>query len=572
MEVTVDSKDYLEVRAKLIQDFPFFAETALKIVPKGLDGEELKTGILTQPFVLNDTQRYIHDRIEKQKRERGYVRMIILKARQVGASTYIQGRDYWLTSNNFGKRCVIMTEADQSRDNLFNMVKTYHENMPIAIKPQTRASNMKALIFDNNEGTGLKSRYDVKTAESKGGLGITSHVLHLSELAYYADNAISNISGLLESIPSEKPGIYGTEVIIESTANGTGGLFYSLWKKSEEQERRGQQPEFERIFISWLLHKGYSSDYPADFSTLDEYEKNLVNQGATLYQINWRRNKIASIIPPIGYTSEIFFQQWYPSTPEEAFIYSGRNVFPVTYIKKAELEVARPVSEGNFTLSDGKYYQSKDKPTVKIWAYPEGNTRYCMGVDVAEGLVTGDFTSIDVLKYPSGAQVMHVNLKIDPDQLAVLLCHIGQMYNLALVGVESNNHGLTTLTVLKHRYYPNIYQRIMIDANTPDKRVKKAGWLTTQKSKHKIIDQLLGLLRDGESGILCKETLTEMGTFVINEDGTLGAKPGCYDDRVMSYAIAVEVLFSMGGTFDKTVMSHGTGIDNSHVMVDEDEW
>ena len=134
---------------------------------------------------------------------------------------------------------MIMTEADQSRDSLFRMVKTYHENVPEEIRPHTLQSNEKALVFDTPRGTGLKSRYDVKTCDSKGGKGITTHYNHWSECAYFSKSSLDNLSGLLESIPSRHPQILGTEVIKETTANGTAGHFYEQWTETEDIIKSG---------------------------------------------------------------------------------------------------------------------------------------------------------------------------------------------------------------------------------------------------------------------------------------------------------------------------------------------
>jgi hypothetical protein len=53
-------------------------------------------------------------------------------------------------------------------------------------------------------------------------------------------------------------------------------------------------------------------------------------------------------------------------------------------------------------------------------------------------------------------------------------------------------------------------------------------------------------LRDGDHGLLCKESLDELYSFVIHEDGSYGAQVGQYDDRVMSRAIAGEMLYAQG--------------------------
>jgi hypothetical protein len=114
-----------------------------------------------------------------------------------------------------------------------------------------------------------------------------------------------------------------------------------------------------------------------------------------------------------------------------------------------------------------------------------------------------------------------------------------------LIGVEANNHGLTTLTTLKHKCYPKVYQRERLDANATGRKTKQSGWLTTTKSKVKIIDGLVTLVRDKDTGIVCYETIEEFKNYSILEDGSFGAMPGKHDDRVMSYAIAHEMYMTM---------------------------
>ncbi len=113
------------------------------------------------------------------------------------------------------------------------------------------------------------------------------------------------------------------------------------------------------------------------------------------------------------------------------------------------------------------------------------------------------------------------------------------------MGVEANNHGLTTITTLKHKNYPKLYQRETLDSNATGRKMKKAGWLTTNKSKFKIIDQLVAIVRDRDTGIVNYETIEEFGKYSILEDGKFGAIPGQHDDRVMSYAIAHEMYMTM---------------------------
>ena len=211
----------------------------------------------------------------------------------------------------------------------------------------------------------------------------------------------------------------------------------------------------------------------------------------------------------------------------------------------AGFECYTPEAIGDFNYY-GKFVPH-ERGEVQIWANPKMGEKYVIGADVAEGIQSQDrdFSCADVLRCSTGQQVAHIHCKKDPDLFGEALFHLGKYYNNALMGVEANNHGLTTITTLKKKHYNKMYQREMIDANAPGRKQKKAGWLTTSKSKYKIIDQLVGIIRDHDSGIVNADTIAEFGNYSILEDGSFGGKPGCHDDRVMSYAIAHEMLLTM---------------------------
>jgi hypothetical protein len=535
------------IRKRFRDDFLYYSPRALKIYNK--------QGKLV-PFDLNHPQIFTHNILEKRLRTKGFIRARILKPRKMGISTMIEGRFYWKVSQRTGMCAMIMTEADTSRDKLFRMVKTYHDNMPLELKPGTKASNEKALVFDDDKGEGLNSRYDVKTCDSKGGKGIDTHYNHWSEAAYFSQSALDNLSGLLESIPSSYPEIMGTEVIEETTANGASGHFYDGWKLTEETIVAGHDPEYINIFFPWTFDKGYAIPVTDEqrshiLDTLCDEEKWLLmfinpdGSPVTIENLAWRRWKIQNIIAPIGFTKEDYFKQWYPMTPDEAFIYSGKSIFGTSDLNAAKMECFSPAHLGDFNYY-GKFVPH-DRGEVKVWQRPRINERYVIGADVAEGLQSEDrdYSCADVIRCSTGQQVAHIHCKKDPDLFGEALFRLGLYYNKALLGVEANNHGLTTITTLKKKNYPRQYQREMIDANASGRKQKKAGWLTTSKSKYKIIDQLVGIVRDHDTGIVNHDTIKEFENYSILEDGTYGGKPGCHDDRVMSYAIAYEMLLTM---------------------------
>src|SRR4051812_43422377 len=101
---------------------PAFAEACLRIRTKAGD---------TVPFTLNEAQRIIHEKLEQQKREKGWVRALILKARQQGASTYIAARYYHRTSLHSGVNTYILSHEQASADALFAIVDRYQKNNPL---------------------------------------------------------------------------------------------------------------------------------------------------------------------------------------------------------------------------------------------------------------------------------------------------------------------------------------------------------------------------------------------------------------------------------------------------------
>ena len=118
-----------DLRQKLKDDYNHYASRCLKIRPK--DGK-------LEPFILNKAQKYIHSRVEEQRALTGKVRAIILKGRQQGCSTYIEGRFYWRVTHSKGMRAFILTHEEEATNNLFEMAKRYHDHCHFAVKPKTK--------------------------------------------------------------------------------------------------------------------------------------------------------------------------------------------------------------------------------------------------------------------------------------------------------------------------------------------------------------------------------------------------------------------------------------------------
>ncbi len=504
-------------RERLLTEFTFYASKCLKIRTKNAR---------VIPFQLNKAQLYLDSRIEDQRKRTGKVRIVVLKGRQQGCSTYTEGRFYWLVSNRKGLRAYILTHEADATANLFDMVQRYHDNQPPFTQRELKNKSSKLLEFYHDSG------YRVGTAGNKGaGRSSTAQLFHGSEVAFWP-NADEHLAGVLQAVPNEK----NTEVILESTANGVGGVFYDYVMDADAG--RG---DFELVFIPWFWQDEYRAEVPANFTT-DADERYLKQQyGLNDEQLQWRRQKIYEL------KSEDKFKQEYPCNIQEAFLFSGRPVFDPKHTEAAKQECYSPKWQCELTPNG----LNRKKPgLLNIWYPVEGSQQYFIGCDVAEGLAPindkhkhGDYSSIDVL-YRSGYQVAHWSGHVAPDDLGKMLNHLGRYYNNALIGVERNNHGLTTITKLKDLKYPNLYMETTVDQRT-QKRTKRIGWLTTTKSKPLMIDHLAALLRDGDAGICSVATVKECQTYVIEDNGATNAQEGCFDDRVVSYAIAQQMVLKL---------------------------
>jgi hypothetical protein len=210
-------------------DLCYFAERALKLRPKA--------GPL-EPFVFNAAQLRLHEIAEKQKRETGRVRLIVLKARQLGVSTYVAARFFHKVINNPGQRCIIIGHERRASSNLFDIVKRFYSNLDEELKPSTGTSNAEELVFDK-----LDSGYLVSVASNDGaGRSATAQALHCSEAAFWGDLEMQ-FASLLQTVPDTDE----TEIILESTACGYNS-FHQLWRKAEARDS-----DFLPVFLPWSI-------------------------------------------------------------------------------------------------------------------------------------------------------------------------------------------------------------------------------------------------------------------------------------------------------------------------------
>src|SRR5689334_8037764 len=275
-------------KARMLADLAAYAAKCLMIRTKS--GE-------VRPLAFNRAQRHIHEQLEAQRTETGKVRALILKGRQQGCSTYVGGRFFHRATHERGIRVFILTHEDAATQNLFEMVERFHEHCPADEKQSTGAANARELTFD-----ALDSGYKIGTAGTKGvGRSSTIQLFHGSEVAFWP-HAETHAAGILQAVPD----IAGTEVILESTANGLGNFFHQTWRDAETGDN-----DFVAIFVPWFWQDEYRRPLPRDFVPTEEEREYAGLHGLDAEQIAWRRTKIAELKDPT------LFRQEYPARSEE---------------------------------------------------------------------------------------------------------------------------------------------------------------------------------------------------------------------------------------------------------------
>lgn len=477
---------------------------------------------------FNEPQQRLYDIIKEQKLKNKPVRIVILKARQLGFSTIVESILFKETTTKFNVNTGIITHQDEATKNLFNMSKLMYECLPQEMKPAKKASNAQELIFDNDKGTGLKSKIRCMTAGSQGvGRSYTYDNLHVSELAFWPGNKKTTMTGLLQAVPN----LPSTIIIIESTANGFE-YFKEIWDGAVAGEN-----DFIPLFVGWNELKDYQMPYTGFELTSEEIQLQR-DYNLSLEQLTWRRwcirNNCSNDIEQ--------FKQEYPITPEEAFISTGACYFNKEIImgRINKIKNIKPLRKGYFSysingnkISDIEFIDD-DKGYIDIYEEPKEGHPYVLGGDTA-GDGSDYFTGL-VIDNSNSKQIVKLrHNKIDEDEYSRQIYCLGTYYNNALVGLE-NNYSTYPTKKLKEYDYPKMYIREVED-NIPEVIQDKYGFLTTKSTRPIILAMLKEIFRDNINYINDLDVLYEGLVFIKNEKGRPEAEQGKHDDLIMGLAI-----------------------------------
>jgi len=329
-------------------DFPRFAREVIRI--------RTKEGDLA-PLELNSAQVLLHTAVENMLDDEAWVRIIGIKGRRQGYSTYTAARGYWRATLWDRQRVYILSHEQASSGVLFDMVALMQQNHPFP--PQVGTDNAKQLEFVKRG-----SSYTVATAGQKaGGRGAAVSYFHGSEVSRWA-NADDHFSSAVQAV-DEVRGVRGvlwkepenplpfeqgisqiegwikapSEVILETTSAGPTGVFYRKYLEAMKGIGR-----YRHVFVPWYCQEEYA--YPGDFEPSTEADEEGMLSEAEYQQVYklsdaqmlWRRDKLQEL------GSYGLMGQEFPSDIQEAFASADMEAFikPALVLRARKRETDDP--------------------------------------------------------------------------------------------------------------------------------------------------------------------------------------------------------------------------------------
>ncbi len=448
-------------------------------------------------LVANPAQRAFEERAGRQN--------IVLKARQMGITTWIAGRFFLRTITRPGTLTLQVAHTREAAESIFGVVRRMWEGLPEDLREgalRLSRANTGQMVF-----AAIDSEFRVSSAaELNAGRGLSVQNLHCSEVSRWPGDARLTLAGLRAALAPSG------QMVLESTPNGAYGAFYDEWCAGTDAAGAENAPEHSdpglvRHFFPWWMEPAYvGAAVERSAMSADECEL-MVRHGLTAEQIGFRRG--------LDRTYGVLRGQEFAEDAESCFRTSGACCFDIDALDRRLCEAPEPV-------------ERRRGGALQVWLKPMAGRDYCVAVDSAGGGADGDFAAVQVVELGTGLQCAELRERLRPDELARVSVDLAREYGGALIAVERNNHGAAVLAYIETRErYTRLYRQN-----------GEAGWLTTAASKPDIVARLQVLLTETPERFMSRRLLAECRTFVADEHGRSAAAAGSHDDLVMAMAIA----------------------------------
>ena len=424
----------------------YFAETHLKVI-------NLDEGLV--PFKLYPYQEEMFGRFNEHRFN------IILACRQSGKSISVCAYLLWYALFHPEKTVAILANKASTAREMLSRITLMLENLPFFLQPGTKALNKGSLEFGNN------SRIITAATTGSSIRGLSINLLYLDEFAF-VEKASEFYTSTYPVVSAGKD----TKVIITSTANGIGNMFYKIWEGAVQEVN-----EFTHFRVDWY-----------DVPGRDEA---------------WKQQTINN-------TSKLQFDQEFGNT----FFGTGDTLIGA----EALMELRAEQSKRYIEQGDGLIYEE-----------PTKDHEYIMCVDVGKGRGQdySTFTLIDISTKPFKQVAVYRCNTISPILFPTIIYKYATLYNNAYVVIESNDVGQVVCNGLYHDFeYENMHVSSAIKANA-------LGTEMTRKVKRLGCSGIKDLLETQKLEVVDEETILEISTFIAKGQ-SYEASEGNHDDIMMN--------------------------------------
>jgi hypothetical protein len=439
---------------------------------------------------------------------------IILKSRQMGISTLVAAYSLWLMIFHKDKNILIISLKQDVAKEIITKVRFANDNLPTWLKIKCEEDNRLSLKFAN----GSQIRATSTTKKSGVSLALSLLIIDEAGLIDEAEELWTSAQPTLST---------GGRSIILSTPRGVGNWFHKMWVGSEENnDGRIGKNGFHPIKLPWDLHPERDSE--------------------------WRRIEGDKQGNPKKAAQEF----------DCDFIATGDNVIDLSIIewykksKKQEPVDIRGVDRG-----------------LWVWQFPDYTHSYIVCADVARG-DGADFSAAHVIdiSLPTPTQVAEYKGNLGTKDFGNFLVGLSTEYNNALLIVERENVGWSTLQACIDREYKNLFysssdlkyvdvQRQLSNNYYSEEKKLVPGFSTNIKTRPLVIAHLEQFFRDKSIDIFSTRTLAELETFIW-KNGKAQAMDGYNDDLTMALGIGLWVR-------DTALRLRQEGVELTRVAVDQ---
>lgn len=448
-------------------------------------------------MVANPAQRAFEERAGRQN--------IVLKARQMGITTWVSARFFLRTITKPGTLTLQVAHTREAAESIFATVRRMWEGLPEDLREgplRLARANAGQMVFGE-----IDSEFRISSAaELNAGRGLSVQNLHCSEVSRWPGDARMTLAGLRAALAPQG------ELVLESTPNGTYGAFYEEWGAGTDEANA--EAGLVRHFFPWWMEAAYVNVAVSRESMSAEECALVERHGLSAEQIGFRRG--------LERTYGVLRAQEFAEDPESCFRTSGACCFDVDTLDQRIREAPEPG-------------ERRRSGALQIWLKPQPGREYVVAVDSAGGGKEGDFAAVQVVEVATGLQCAELRERLRPEDLARASVELAKEYGGARIAVERNNHGAAVLAYIETREsYARLYRQN-----------GEAGWLTSAASKPEMVARLGVLLRETPERFMSRRLLAECRTFVADERGRAAAAAGSHDDTVMAMAIAQAVRAEM---------------------------